>query len=62
MTTYTLLGLEEDERYRIRIVAANVRGEGAVSSSVSQYSGAVPSSLDTPTLVAGSRTHDSIGV
>jgi hypothetical protein len=59
---YTLGGLTAAAHYRVRIAAANAEGEGAPSSSVSQYAGAVPSGLGTLEAVPGSRTADSLAL
>ena len=61
-TTQTLVGLEADEQYRVKIVAVNVRGESPFSTSVTHFAGAVPSGLSPPTAVAGSRTLETIGI
>jgi titin len=61
-TTSSLVGLEGTEQYRVKIVAANVRGEGAFSKSVTHFAGAVPSGLTTPSAVLGSRTLETIGI
>ena len=34
LTEYTLVGLDADFEYRVRMTAENVRGEGAVSNSI----------------------------
>lgn len=44
------------------MVAENSRGEGAYSSSVSQYAGAVPSALAPLSVVVGSRTGNSLAI
>lgn len=56
VTTYNLIGLEQDKEYRIKITAENVRGESEPSGSLNQFASAVPTNLATPTLITGSRT------
>lgn len=60
--THDLTGLTAGEQYRIRMVAVNVRGESEHSTSVTRYAAAVPSGLAAPSLVAGTRTVNSMTV
>ena len=61
-TTHTLVGLDVALMYRIRAVAVNSKGESDFTPSLTLCAGAVPSGLSTPTIVSGSRTHDSLRI
>ena len=62
VTQYNLIGLDQDEEYRIKMTAENVRGESEFSDSLNQFASAVPTNLATPSLVVGSRTTDAMTI
>jgi hypothetical protein len=66
LSTYSLGSLTVDTEYTVKMVAENARSgnyyESDYSESVRQYTGAVPASLATLSVVSGSRTSDSLAV
>lgn len=60
--SYEVIGLTPNLKYSFKIVGVNVKGESEQSGVLYQYSGALASSLQQPTLIAGTRTWTTVGI
>ena len=54
--------LTPNKLYSFKITSANIKGQSEQSGILYQYAAAVPSSLQQPQLIDGTRTWTSIGI